>query len=1158
MADKNISMLLLDAEPQLTCPDANKWCPASNNSVSNFIDGIVTSMGSNDKEAKEKYRTMISGVPSPWARVTITQKALDTDQNKKNVLAKCYELFKSEWRGLMAAYVLRQNSFEFSKPIQLVGKSVENNGGEMSVLGTYGDMLFESAPFWVHKCEKKDRIQNPPCIQILYYKLNGEKIAVGATSPFTFLFSSSNYNLSLAKDIPWIDNDGKFVDPISKGKDFLTEEEKQRLYAFIRNIDSMLLPDETDNGQSRKFYKEWMQGICEANGLNKSVVSFVDKFHHTLNSWAEEIEKALGGNTNANVPIDTARPEGPLSLLLNSEKVFYLSGATLYLESQQDGQQIKSTEVFLDSEYIAAWKDVNDGDRDLSKAPVYYLKAGTGDNCYYVALPFTEKALRVFRNALHEIMNDGADLNLVGTVIPGSTPKVEVKLYAKLNRQGTAIPVCQHTYTLEVVPETDGKVFIWPDFVSPLWKNYYYYSEFPTNVYSGIRMVPVFSGEDAPSFLTEDQQRRNYTNYLVQYPVGEVETTAHKYEVIKSDSSLDCVRIFVSKAGVETLAGTLIIKKDCYKRIDESPSPANVGIDFGSTNTCAYYNKTKEGGKPTPIKFSNRRMALVGFDNRPKELAQKDELFFISNEGTLNDNGQVKSWLHLHKPEYLNPLKEGDTHRAKGWESAPSDREIVGGVPVNESNIDVKSMDEYVIITNAGQLRYNLKWLSEDLSKKQKRSFISMLWIHICADMLAESVKPDKLYWSFPSAMSSASRNSLKQIYKDATSNGPFVPKLVEYTEAEADCAYASQKSDNIDSRNIVLGIDVGGSTSDILILGQGNTLFSQTSVRIAAGFFFNAIKNSGKFRRSLLNFNNSRKTNVRISKMEDIISNNPEIYGRAPYYLNNIFDQLKPEEFYTFYSHLNTDVPAIFALPAYVTGMLVYYCGMLVNNAIKENNLRAENVTIRYYGKGGRLFDWIRNEIYSEAGEVFYKDCFRAGFGTERNLNLRFGEIVKTENKSEVAIGLVSDIENRLGETEKDESGNRIIKSYDIVGEEGVELMTGSGYDVLDPLALVPEKMFQKGINAEFPTEMKNFNKFIDIFINFVKTQAILSDTRSIKDGLSKVNVTSFIQNDAEYRNANSDSNSDSHYCMPVIIAEALDFLNKILLPLVSKEMDA
>lgn len=52
----------------------------------------------------------------------------------------------------------------------------------------------------------------------------------------------------------------------------------------------------------------------------------------------------------------------------------------------------------------------------------------------------------------------------------------------------------------------------------------------------------------------------------------------------------------------------------------------------------------------------------------------------------------------------------------------------------------------------------------------------------------------------------------------------------------------------------------------------------------------------------------------------------------KAPYYLNSIFDQLKTEEDYDkFYSSIADNAKVVFTLPAYVTGLLLYYSGMLI-----------------------------------------------------------------------------------------------------------------------------------------------------------------------------------------------------------------------------------
>jgi hypothetical protein len=267
------------------------------------------------------------------------------------------------------------------------------------------------------------------------------------------------------------------------------------------------------------------------------------------------------------------------------------------------------------------------------------------------------------------------------------------------------------------------------------------------------------------------------------------------------------VSVRVTKSGEDVCAGTLIIKTESnvgylgesqYMKCKSNLNlqPATVGIDFGSTNTCAYY-KLNGGNESVPVPFSNRRLALVGFDNPALSLAQKDELFFVSNEGTNSANGQVKSWLHEHDPQYLT--SDGRMENVNNM-----DKEIVGGVPVNESNISVVAMDEHIITTNAGKLHYNMKWLSESESEKRKTAFVRMLWIHLCADMVDANAYPHTLHWSFPSAMSVADRMVLKRIYRNAVElpfeNNVLRPTCKSFTEAESVCAYSIYRGTEVNA----------------------------------------------------------------------------------------------------------------------------------------------------------------------------------------------------------------------------------------------------------------------------------------------------------------------------------------------------------------------
>ena len=113
--------------------------------------------------------------------------------------------------------------------------------------------------------------------------------------------------------------------------------------------------------------------------------------------------------------------------------------------------------------------------------------------------------------------------------------------------------------------------------------------------------------------------------------------------------------------------------------------------------------------------------------------------------------------------------------------------------------------------------------------------------------------------------------------------------------------------------------------------------MFRESSVRLAAGVFFDAVIKSETFRQALVNFHESNQRSVYVSNIRNVLTEP----NKAPYYLNNIFDQLKTiEEYENFYDTINRDAKFVFTIPAYVTGLLLYYSGMLIGKTIKDNGL--------------------------------------------------------------------------------------------------------------------------------------------------------------------------------------------------------------------------
>lgn len=1359
-------------ETQQTKP--NTW--ESMKHPKQFIDSIETSGG--DLSDTAKFNQLVSSIPSPWARVHLTRHALIQSADKTikdGILSKFYSFLCSEWRGLVAAFVLYPESFELTKPIELVSKDISTTQGEFDILSTYSEMLFENAPLWKYEVGNAEH----PKMQLLYYHNGDQHFLVGGTSPFSILFAGMNYIMPEDEQrIYWI-KDGKFQDPTDvKYKTYYKEGETKyndkhfnnlkKLYSFLNGV-----------LKNCSQYISKLENICKSEKTsNYETVKKV--LINGISTWMDEIKEILDNDAekSKSIPVSPKRLEGPLGELLNIKSVYYWRNNAFYTrafdvnEKFADNHEETAVDVeslFINSDYLAIWKDCAVGvtdqygntntrkEHDYRLSPVYFITAEENGETWFLAVPLSEYALNsIFKQEFSSII-EGTNNN-VKIIAEKNGNKVDVYLKARIDAEGDWVNIRNRSFNVEI-PNLGKKVFAWPNFSSSKWQKYYYYSEFPKDATGDVQMFPVFE-DMADIDNSKDTENWDMDAFfrMIKYPKNAT-TNAHAYEIIRTNKPLR--RIKIRKCignGIYDL-GWLIIRQIDYKAGPNQPqgmqlmgdsynlNSATVGFDFGSTNSCAYYC-----GKDTrdihPIPFSNRRLAIIGFDNKEMNVADPDELLFISNEKSINNNGQIKSWLHEHDHTVIDPSK--------------MEEELVGGVPVNETNITVKNMSRYDIITNAGKLHYNMKWLVDNDGKRRKKAFMKMVWIHICADLFAENMYPETLYWSFPSAMGSQDMDALNDIFKDIPSPCPDykLKDMYSYTEAEAVCSYFLDKEISLENYNLFVGMDIGGSTSDILVLGKeasatqqaavkpevqavenkpvpasvdydelgrkelcdlvrqrglagkvdldelsrgeiaeflkaneagavdydelsrkelcelvrqrglagkvdldelsrgeiveflkaneagavdydelsrkelcdlasqrgvaslaklddmgraeivellknssasvatrtsndankittfnnvqneiendctDNRLFTQCSVRMAAGVFFDAIIGSKKFRDCIRNFHASKVTRIKVEGIEEI-KTEPQ---NAPYYLNNIFDQLRGDnEFKKFYGYLKTDVPFVFSLPAYILGALMTYSGMLVRKAIITHNLReVKDIHFRYFGKGGRLFEWLFFTFKKDEVDAYLNACFEVGlksseidkaFGRSENKPIRctfdncndthYGNSENSENKSEVAKGLVSrhkikgveakivDIYSKQENSKKDKYDAR---KQEVIGEVGI---SKNGI-TLNELDIVDDNFYRHEGSISMPRNFENFTEFMNKFILFIgQATNIYPTTASLNKKIENVrNVRNFIIKDTEFRKYTEAIRfGDASYRMPIFIAEALYYLEEVLL---------
>ncbi len=1137
-----MSILLPSSNQNIASKGRNAWHQLEQPKP--FIEGLITGE-IDDQISAESMNAMISGIPSPWARAKLFQSAFGYAANNSNGLGQFCNLIVGEWKGLLALLAIYPGRISFKQATL----NPNDNRNPLDLKNAMGRMLFEEKDLWTDPTLLSANDPNArPFVQLIYYKNR----LVGFVSPYTLVCTAAEYvHKELEDDISWFRN-GKLNDPLSYIKD--DKVKLQKLHLLVNNIRTNFAA----------FQEEININRPQASRMNS--IAFIQG----LTSFLQQIGARLGVGENVqqgtlDSKLDFVHPYYNLFNIHQYVWYSYVNGAFSRQQPDGNAQKFDARELLLDSPYLAEFADV-DSKQPLAEASVNYLTVAgrNGQNRYY-ALPLSHLGLNIFQNTLSDL--------LTASNQPQHALTAEVKDNKIVVRVSLCIDNVQQSpiekeYTIVEQSGVTPKCILWPNFYSAHWTRYYFYSELPRNAI-GFKLYPFFrdvrlnaqnSNTQVDKLLTleKDSTRLNFDETalknLIKYP-GTHESTPHKYELILSEKPVAGVEVRVDRDGTEHACGTLSLKKSQGAKVPNltsthAPTQGNeveVGIDFGSNNTSICY---KSGGEPMPIDFKNRRVFLIGtevLDDNNEYFAQPHELMFFQNERP--KKGQIKSWIHKPDGNYLL--------------NSPSGSEFVAGNPVFEPNISVEAVEPFQIKTTQGLIiSHNLKWKNDPNGITSKTGFMKTLFMKICAELYADEqrIRPYNITfkWAYPSALSYSDQDNYGNMYAKMKANVPInnvngapiaITIATPLTESQAVCNHAVRTLSSQDNR-IMIGIDVGGSTSDILLVSNPNgqtRLIQQSSVRLSAGKLATVIENSNSFAQTILNF--AKCNTIRIAGIEKIINNK-----NASYYMNALLDRLEDGQFADFYrdvyhnDSVSDRAKAIFAIPAYITGALMYYSGQLARFAL-DNDEALKNINefnLYPFGKGGRLFDWLTARLGEAKANTYYESCLKAGIGKEiEGFKFSFSTETRKNIKSEVSMGLLSG----------QHVDNGVNCMVDLVGEEGV-IFNGSE---LKASSVISEKNYEKLDAFKFPSEFKRFKEFLDIYTdltsrnkgNFLPNAKQAFDARvpQLRD-LLKTSITRDPQYDIAYKDQDHFG-----YSQPLFILTAMAFLDEVIIPLVQNE---
>lgn len=378
--------------------------------------------------------------------------------------------------------------------------------------------------------------------------------------------------------------------------------------------------------------------------------------------------------------------------------------------------------------------------------------------------------------------------------------------------------------------------------------------------------------------------------------------------------------------------------------------------------------------------------------------------------------------------------------------------------------------------------------------------------------------------------------------------------------------------------RTLTLCFDVGGSTTDISAIcmmrgtdGQYHkAMIKQNSIRFAAQRIANATRHIPTFKKVLEEICERYQLRILGFNM------GPNTYSQetAPYFYEQIVDNLDTEQLVEFYRCISAKSPELFSVNLYVTGLIMYYAGQLTNKLVQEVRRSQDGpgtnwtpkVQVVFAGKGSRIFEWFSCTNFERAQD-YTKEMFIRGIGglekaktllysaPEIHLNGRSS----VDNKFEVSKGLAMS-------ALQDADGGLLVpgddRAIEILGEDGFSIRTKDGEEVALEFDNSITTQFMEYLGTYFMAPMsaddnptcKRFMDFTNVFFIYASRLYRLNEKVTANDfmkGFKEMNLGSYIKALPEYRKALQEKAQHGFgFVAPIIIIEGMKFFDEVLLP--------
>jgi hypothetical protein len=526
----------------------------------------------------------------------------------------------------------------------------------------------------------------------------------------------------------------------------------------------------------------------------------------------------------------------------------------------------------------------------------------------------------------------------------------------------------------------------------------------------------------------------------------------------------------------------------------------NIGLDFGTTSTTAFYS-TNNDSNPRFVRLLSEYFWKNDQTVMDESKKATSEVKILCNSGSDKENILDPSFIDeqcFSQNSYITAFEEMDNS------GKVEDKIFETGRIFWHNHVVFGKINSEPTCIRRNNLKTNIKWDSGDRSYIDK--YLNQLLTQIVFKATEDGVGKINWYFSYPSAFDWDSEEKYRHVLKSLVSkisdesgvayNQEAVKKSANLTtESIAAAEYFISKPEN-NNLPLFLCVDIGGGTSDISIWTRDSNLF-QCSVRFASRDMFVAplakILNNG----NIMHVVCGNSTDDRIFNMLNYAGSDKSANTEEK--IRFFIESVLYEHYELFHYRLTTltgDEERAYHKFKYSIFIaytaLCYYLGLIVGDLFYNKIIPDDIATMvmGISGKGSKLTDWIDRRLRNAIMEKIQK--LIADKKTKKEMKIEMDMSTDDSVKTETARGLI------INFAKKDQTKNAKEDS------KPQFYMGGSVKLKKDPLEINYEKNrfiftsdkdlkeFMKApgtLKTEFDAELQDFGAFLDFFNSIAGT---------------------------------------------------------------------